>query len=229
MIMMTLTRPARGRPVRARPVRIVVLALASALALAACEEQPVGSFRDAQFVNEGARARQDLYFQPGGTTLRPGEAGRLRSFLAGQYLTPETDILVSVTHTGSPLLDARRRGAMQANMPRTVARVRLVAPPEGELGADMLADVARVEVVHYNRLLVRCPGNPAADYELTTPLPNQGCSNAINLATHADQIRDLTAPRDYAGGSEGVTSVAAIERHRAGKVITTPLGISEQE
>jgi type IV pilus biogenesis protein CpaD/CtpE len=217
--MMTLTRP----------VRTAALALASALALAACDEQPVGSFRNADFVNEGARSRADLYFQPGSNALRSGEVGRLRSFLAGQYLTPETDILVSIARTGSPVLDARRRGTLQANMPRTPARVRLIAAAESSLGADMLSDVARVEVVQYDRMLIRCPGNPAADYELTTPLPNDGCSNAINLANQSDELRDLTAPRDFAGGSEGVTSVAAIERHRRGEVITTPLGISEQD
>ena len=81
-------------------------------------------------------------------------------------------------------------------------------------------------MVQYNRLLIRCPGNPAASYELTTPLPNDGCSNAINLADMADEVRDLTDPRDF-HGSEGVTSVTAIERHREGKVITTPLGITD--
>jgi hypothetical protein len=76
----------------ARPLRLGALAFASALALSACEEQPVGSFKNAEFVNEGSRAKTDLYFQPGGSALRPGEAGRLHSFLSTQLLSPETDI-----------------------------------------------------------------------------------------------------------------------------------------
>ncbi len=207
-----------------RPLRISCLALAAGLALAACEEQPVGSFKNAAFVADGSRARQDLYFQPGAAALRAGEANRLRAFLGAQLLTPQTDILVHVGTTGSPLLDARRRGALRASMPRTPARVRLVGV-DRTLGADLLADAAEIEVVQYNRVLIECPGNPAADYELTTPLPNDGCSNAKNLAYMADHVRDLTDPEEF-HGSEGVTSVAAIQRHREGKVITTPLGIT---
>ncbi|MFO1143322.1 MAG: CpaD family pilus assembly lipoprotein [Amaricoccus sp.] len=208
----------------ARPLCLGTLALASALALTACEEQPVGSFKDAEFVNEGSRAKTDLYFQPGGSALRPGEAGRLHSFLSSQLLSPETDILIHVGSTGSPVLDARRRGTLKASMPRTPARVRLVRF-DSELGQDLRTNVAQVEVVQYDRINILCPGNPAASYELTTPLPNQGCSNAINLALEADQIRDLTAPRDF-HGSDGVTSVGAVERLREGKVITTPLGLT---
>lgn len=207
--------------------RLILLALASALALAACEEQPVGSFQNAAFVADGSRANQSLDFAPGSATLRPGETARLRAFLGGQFLTPETDILVHVGSTGSPLLDARRRGTLRASMPRTPARVRLVRA-DGTLGSDMIADAARVEVVQYNRLLIECPGNTAASYELTTPLPSDGCSNAKNLAYMADEVRDLTDPRDFSG-SEGVTSVSAIERHREGKVITTPLGTTMGE
>jgi type IV pilus biogenesis protein CpaD/CtpE len=212
----------------ARPLRLALLALVSALALAACEEQPVGSFRDPELVNTSSRARADLYFQPGSPALRSGEADRLRGFLSQQLITPETDILVHVGSTGSAVLDARRRGTLQATMPRTPARVRLVRFDESELGQDLRTDLAQVEVVQYDRLNIKCPGNPAASYELTTPLPNDGCSNVINLANEADELRDLTAPRDF-HGSEGVTSVGAVERHREGKVITTPLGITTGE
>ena len=175
-----------------------------------------------------SRARQDLYFQPGGSALRSGEAGRLRASSSTQLLTPETDILIHVGSTGSPVLDARRRGTLKASMPRTPARVRLVRVDSDARRATCAPTSPQVEVVQYNRLNILCPGNPAASYELTTPLPNQGCSNAINLALEADQIRDLTAPRDF-HGSEGVTSVGAVERHREGKVITTPLGITTEE
>jgi type IV pilus biogenesis protein CpaD/CtpE len=197
------------------------LALAAFLALVACEEQPVGSFRDAAFVAAGSRAQQSFYFQPGSPALRPGEAERMRAFIAGQLLTEQTDILLRLGRTGSPVLDARRRGAIRASVPRTPARVRLVSV-ETTLGADMIADAAQVEVVQYNRVVVQCPGNPAASYELTTPLPSDGCSNALNLANMAEHVRDLTDPREFAG-SDGVTAAAAVKRYQDGKVIVVPL------
>lgn len=199
-----------------------LLVLAAALALAACEEQPVGSFKDAEFVAAGARAQQSFYFTPGSPQLRPGEAERLRSFVAGQRLTEQTDIVLRVSHTGSPVLDARRRGAIRASLPRTPARVRLVAATDSELGADLRTDAAQVEVVQYDRLVVRCPGNPAARYELTTPLPNDGCANALNLANMAEEVRDLTDPREF-GGSDGVAAAAAVGRYQDGEVIVVPL------
>jgi type IV pilus biogenesis protein CpaD/CtpE len=203
------------------PLRAGALAVAAVLTLAACEEQPVGSFKSAEFVAAGARAEQSFYFQPGSPALRPGEAERLRAFIAGQYLTEQTDILLRVGRTGSQVLDARRRGTIRASVPRTPARVRLVAI-DTTLGADMRADAAEVEVVQYNRLVVRCPGNPAASYELTTPLPNDGCSNALNLANMAEEVRDLTDPREFSG-SDGVVAGAAVQRYRDGKVIVVPL------
>lgn len=205
-------------------LRASALALASVLALAACEEQPVGSFKNAAFVAAGSRAQASIYFQPGSAALRPGEAERLRSFIAGQLLTEQTDIVLRVGRTGSPVLDARRRGTIRASIPRTPARVRLVAV-ETALGEDMIADAAQVEVVQYNRLVVQCPGNPAASYELTTPLPNDGCSNALNLANMAEHVRDLTDPREFSG-SDGVAAGAAVQRYQDGKVIVVPLQMS---
>jgi len=202
-------------------LRASALALASLLPLAACEEQPVGSFRNAEFVAAGSRAQASIYFQPGSAALRPGETERLRSFLSGQLITPETDILLHVGRTGSPLLDARRRGAIRASVPRTPARVRLVGV-DTTLGADLRIDAVQVEVVQYNRLVVQCPGNPAASYELTTPLPNDGCSNGLNLANMAEDVRDLTDPRDFSG-SDGVAAAAAVQRYQDGKIIVIPL------
>ncbi len=209
---------------RTGPLRASALALASVLVLAACEAQPVGSVQPAEFVAAGSRAQQSVYFQPGSATLRAGEAERIRAFLSGQLITPQTDIVLHVGHTGSPLLDARRRGAIRASIPRTPARVRLVGI-DTELGADMVADAAQVEVVQYNKVVIKCPGNTAATYELTTPLPNQGCSNALNLANMSEEVRDLTDPRVF-GGSDGVVSATAVDRYHAGKVVIIPLEVS---
>ena len=100
----------------ARRLRAGALALASALALAACEAQPVGSFQNAEFVADGSRALQSVYFQPGQPALRAGEAERIRCVpVAARLITPETDILLHVGRTGSPLLDARRRGTLRAS------------------------------------------------------------------------------------------------------------------
>lgn len=209
---------------RVGPVLASALALASVLALAACEAQPVGSFKNAELVAAGSRAQQSIYFQPGSAALRPGEAERVRAFLSGQLITPQTDIVLRVGRTGSPVLDARRRGAIRASIPNTPARVRLVGV-DTSLGADMIADAAQIEVVQYNRLVVQCPGNPAASYELTTPLPNDGCSNALNLANMAEHVRDLTDPREF-GGSDGVAAGEAVKRYQEDKVKIVPLPAS---
>ena len=98
---------------------------------------------------------------------------------------------------------------------------RLVPPVYADEFARRLP-AARVEVVQYNRLVIECPGNTAASYELTTPLPSQGCSNAINLANMSEHVRDLTDPRDFSG-SDGVVAGAAVQRYHDGKVIVVPL------
>jgi type IV pilus biogenesis protein CpaD/CtpE len=204
------------------PLRTAALAMASALALAACEQQPVGSFRNAEYVVGDPQPLQTVYFNPGSPSLRSGEVSRLQTFLGGQLLTADDDILVYVGGTGSRVLDARRRGTMMHSLPRTPARVRLVAAPQSELGSDLRVDAAQVKVVHYNKIVVECPGNPAGPDELTTPLPEIGCSNAYNRATMAVEKRDLIAPRTLTG-SDGVTGAAAMQRYREDKVKVIPL------
>jgi len=195
--------------------------MASALALAACEQQPVGSFRNAEYVPGGELPLQTVYFQPGSAALRGGEASRLQTFLSGQYLTSRDDILIYVGRSGSRVLDARRRGAMQASLPRTPARVRLVSSLS-TLGSDLSIDAAQVQVVYYNVIVVECPGNPAGPVELTTPLPAIGCSNAYNRATMAAEKRDLIAPGRLSG-SDGTTAAAAVQRYEQDKVKVVPL------
>lgn len=211
-----LSHPAAGH------LRLSALAAAAVLVLAACEQQPVGSFRQAEYVAGDTQPLQTVYFNPGSPTLRSGEVSRLQSFLGGQYLTANDDVLVYIGGTGSRVLDARRRGTMIHSMPRTPARVRLVAAPQSDLGSDMRVDAAEVRVVHYAKIIVQCPGNPAGPDELTTPLPEIGCSNAFNRATMAAEKRDLIAPGTLAG-SDGVTSGAAVKRYEEGKVNVIPL------
>jgi len=203
-------------------LRAAALAAASSLALAACEQQPVGSFRNAEYVAGNREAVQTVYFNPGSATLRAGEASRLQSFIAGQYLTARDDIQVYVGGTGSSALDAQRRGTVLHDMPRTPARVSIVATPQGELGSDLRTDAAEVRVLSYNKIIVKCPGNPAGPDELTTPLPEIGCSNAYNRATMAANKGDLITPRTLRG-SDGVTSAAAVQRYREDKVKVIPL------
>ncbi len=205
-----------------RPLRTAALAMASALALAACEQQPVGSFRNAEYVAGNTQAVQTVYFNPGAATLRAGEVSRLQSFVASQYLTAKDDVLVYVGGTGSSTLDAQRRGTVLHDMPRTAAQVRIVATPQSDLGSDMRADAAEVRVLSYNKIIVKCPGNPAGPDELTTPLPEIGCSNAYNRATMAAEKGDLITPRRLRG-SDGTTSAAAIQRYYEDKVKVIPL------
>jgi len=217
---MTTRSPAPGAR-RRRPLSAAVLAMASALALAACEQQPVGSFRNAEYVPGGELPLQTVYFQPGSPALRSGEASRLQTFLGGQYLTSRDDILIYVGRSNSRVLDARRRGAVQASLPRTPARVRLVSSLS-TLGSDLSIDAAQVQVVRYNVIVVECPGNPAGPDELTTPLPDIGCSNAYNRATMAAEKRDLIAPGRLSG-SDGTTAAAAVQRYEQDKVKVVPL------
>ena len=66
------------------------------------------------------------------------------------------------------------------------------------------------------------PPEIQSEDELTTPLPEIGCSNAFNRATMAANKGDLITPRTFRG-PDGVTSAAAIQRYHEDKVKVIPL------
>ena len=68
----------------------------------------------------------------------------------------------------------------------------------------------------------QCPGNPAAGWELTTPLPNVGCSNAFNLANMAAEPRDLFG-RAASAAPTASPRGAAVQRYQRGQGQGIPL------
>ncbi len=205
-------------------LRLLSCAAAAALLLAGCEAQPLGTFQPARYVADSPEPEQTLFFAPGHPTLASGEIARLKSFLGGLALGPEDDVILYVGQSGSPVLNARRLGSLEASFPATRARVRVITAPEAA-GVATGPDGVVVRAVRYDRIRIDCPGNPASPLELTTPLPDIGCANAFNRATMAASPRDLIAPRSF-GGTDATVAANAVQRLREGKVIVAPLQIS---
>jgi type IV pilus biogenesis protein CpaD/CtpE len=199
--------------------RFPAFALLAALAVAGCEAQPVGYFDRAQFRADQAVQPYTFYFQPDSDALATGERERLASYLRTIAPRPGHDILVEVGKSGSAVLDGRRVLALRRVFAGVPARVRVIVPHEDAL--DDLSNAARLSVVRYDLIVVECPAM-AQPNELSTPLPQLGCSNAINRATMAAEKRDLIAPGELSG-PDGGASAAAVGRYREGKVTIKPL------
>ena len=193
-----------------RPLRISCLALAAGLALAACEEQPVGSFKNAAFVADGSRARQDLYFQPGAAALRAGEANRLRR--VSRRAAPDAPDRHPRARRHDRLAAARRPPARGA--PRVDA-ADAGAGAAGRRGQRRWAPTCsptppRSRWCSTTALVIECPGNPAADYELTTPLPQRRLLQRQEPRLHGRSCPRPDRPRASSTAPRAVTSVAAV-------------------
>jgi type IV pilus biogenesis protein CpaD/CtpE len=224
--MRAVTNPAPAAP---RGIRFAGLAIAAAALLAGCQEapeyrfaaQPTGSFETPEYQPTPPEAQFTLAFVPGTPQLRDGEAAMLRNRLRTLAVAPGDDIVITYGITGSSTLDRSRVSVVREAVGPTPARVRVFA---GQLGADVLANAALVQVQRYGRLTVVCPGTALNTWELdyNSPLPSLGCSNAVNRATQASVPRDLLEPRRMRG-SEGVASAEAVRRHREDNVKFIPL------
>jgi pilus biogenesis lipoprotein CpaD len=204
--------------------RLLAGAGLAALALAAgCNQQPIGTFDSAEIVSQAAQAHHDLFFQPGSAGLAAGEAGRVNAFLAGLQLRAEDDVVVRLGPTGSDRLDRQRIATAQHAIAQGPARLRIVAPL-GFARAPDRADIALVQVLRYDRLLVQCMGSGRTNENTgeLQEIPITGCTNAANLAHMADSKRDLTAPRRLES-SDTASAIAAVGRYREGRVTTAPL------
>jgi type IV pilus biogenesis protein CpaD/CtpE len=202
--------------------RIGSLALA-ALLVAGCEAQPVGFFDRAEYRADRVAGPYTLYFQPDSDALAAGEAERLTSYLRTLALRPDQDIVLELGKSGSAVLDGRRLLALDRAFTGTRARVRVILPREGAVPTTV-SNAVRLTVVRYDLIVVECPSLAQPD-ELTTAMPPLGCSNAVNRAEMAVNKRELIEPGALRGSESGV-SAAAVQRHRAGKVITLPIGIA---
>jgi type IV pilus biogenesis protein CpaD/CtpE len=120
--------------------------------------------------------------------------------------------------TGNEALDEGRLATAAAVVAGTPARVRIFGTEPSPLGAGT-ADIAVVEVIRNGRIVVVCP-TPAIDsWERDRLLVNPpvACANALNIAKMAARPRDLVAPGTLRG-SDGITSVAAVDRYRTDTV-----------
>ena len=161
-------RPVRLRvQVRARTMknrfslRAAALAAASSLALVACEQQPVGSFRNAEYRGRQHAGGADRLLQPGQL-----DAPRRRGQPPAELHRRRSTSRPGTTFSSTSAAPARRRSTPSGaapcshDLPRTPARVRIVATPQSELGSDLRTDAAEVRVLSYNKIIVKCPGNP---------------------------------------------------------------------
>lgn len=203
------------------------LAATLALALAACEAQPIGTFNGAMITSEAAQAQTDLYFRPGEGSMLPGEADRVNRFLAALLLNSQDDVIITFGSTGSDVLDARRVAEARRAIASKPARTRIVRPL-GFARAPDRPDVVLIQAVRYDRVKVTCPGSgrTAETPALLTPMPVMGCSNAVNIAVQADQKRDLTAPRRLQG-ADAIPAIRAVERYRVEPINVPPVGTFE--
>jgi type IV pilus biogenesis protein CpaD/CtpE len=202
---------------------VVSTALVAVLALAGCEAQPVGTFDPARYVADpGGQAYSYVAFRPGSAELAPGEQERLSSFLQGQPLGPRDEILLRLAPSGSQILDSQRTTTLQGALAGARAPVQVASAG----GPPIRPDLAQLQVIRRNKIVVQCPGNPAdPDWELTTPLPELGCANAFNLATQAANPRDLFVPRPF-GGTDSTVAATAVRRLQEGKVRTNTVAIN---
>lgn len=194
--------------------------------LAGCADQPVASFEQPKYLAEAAQAQTDVYFLPGSARFARGEVERLRRMLKAQVLRPTDDVLVFVPSSGVATIDAQRAGAARNAVGPVVARVRLVGPP-GFVNTEARPDALFVQVMRYDQVAVDCVNSGRSAFETTmlVPFPPMGCTNALNRANMAAELRDLTAPRVLSDG-RAVTDVAAIKRYQDGTLRDVPFSLS---
>lgn len=181
------------------------------LALAGCAAQPIAASSQVALISEAMQAQEDIRFVPGTGTLAPGEAARINRFLRMQGLRAEDDVIFHIAWTRSDLLDRQRLASVSRAIEPGPARVRLVGRP-GWGSIREQSDVGLVQVVRYDRLRVDCDYNGRLRSYRSDLLPF-GCATAINLASSAASLRDLTAPQVLAP-ADGSISAAAVARLR---------------
>lgn len=206
-------------------LRGLTAGLLAALALAGCDAMPIGAPVTPEYRADGAQAQTDIFFQPGAGRLATGEPARISRLVHSLGLTDQDDVIVQMVSTGSLKVDRARLAAARGAIGHTKARVSF-EPLGGFPLPAARADVGLLQIRRYNRVIVDC-----RDYGLTTddlahltPLPPIGCTNAINRAQMAADMRDLTAPRQLDDPS-AVTEAAAVKNYRDRTLPPPPFSI----
>ncbi len=199
----------------------LALTVAAVALLAGCEAQPIGGFERPSYAADRASTPYTVYFTPDAPTLAYGEADRLSGYLRSLSLRGDEDVLLEIGNSGSATLDGQRLLTLRRVFARTPARVRVVVPHE-QPTPDMVSNTVTVTVRRFDMIVVDCPNNEAQANELTTPLQQIGCANAINRVGMAERTQDLFAPRTLGPAPAG-PAVQAVQRYEAGKVKTPSL------
>ncbi|MEM8569602.1 MAG: CpaD family pilus assembly lipoprotein [Pseudomonadota bacterium] len=201
-----------GHAVLAWPKLLLVL-----LVLSACTES-FGDRSAAAFRADPAEVQVDLFFQPGNSSLASGEVQKVRRILDSLLLQEDDDILVTLPSTGSDVLDNRRITTARRAVSGTPARIRIIRRPGFALAAPV-PDAALIQVQRYSLVRVLCPSN-GSDFSNEIWGQNDlnyGCSNALNRASMASNVRDLTNPGDLEPVASE-PSIRAVQAYRDGNV-----------
>jgi type IV pilus biogenesis protein CpaD/CtpE len=212
----------------------ITLRLATALAAAAlasgCAFQPIGSFERPEYRVQAAQGQYNVSFMPTTAELAPGEQERLGTFVRGLALRDMDEVLLTVGESGSVELNRARAAAVASTVEASGPARALVVDSRRIAQAPPSANVVFVQPLRRGQLLVACPSAYLDDLEaqFAARVPPMNCSNEANLAHMASRPADLIAPRAL-GPSEGVTSAAAVARHRQDRVkspgtVTTSAG-----
>lgn len=198
--------------------RVPLAFVLSAVALlAGCEAQPLGGFERPGYAADRASTPYTVYFQPDSPLLAYGEGDRLNSYLRTLSLRPGEDVLMEIGNSGSATLDGQRVLALRRAFAGIRAPIRVAVPKAQPAGEEGLTNRVTVTVRRYDMIVVDCPNNEAQPLELTMPLQQIGCANAVNLAGMAARPQDLFTPRPL-GPAPAVTAATAVARYEAGKV-----------
>jgi len=209
-----------------RPALLAGVGLALALiAPAACTVPAQGPFNFAEYRPGPAVFNFEVFFRSGAADLTPDAAAELRVRLEDTLVREGDGVLIYVGSTGDPTIDAARQASVRAAIAGVPGRVQIIL-----LAIDPAndRDVVAVEVRRNASLVVECPDQTTdfVDNAYGRNALSMGCTNAINIASMANDPRELHTPSPLVG-SDGVAAVRAVDNYRADQVKAyTPLDSS---
>lgn len=209
--------------IKSRRHPALLCAAGLALGLSACTVPAEGPFHFAENRPGPAVFDIDASFRPGSTELTAEEAGLLRQRVVNTLVRPQDQILIYVGTTGVPEVDAARQASARAALTGVPGRQQVIPLPQGS--PDFGPDLVAIQVRRNASLVVGCPnqGTDFVDQAYGRDTLTMGCTNAINIASMANNPRELASPGRLVG-SDASASVGAVNRYRADEVKAyTPL------